>query len=134
MVSERIQRRINALLDEADQAVGLSDWSRVLDRDIAFALIPGDALDPAGRERVLREARAMARLGDHPNLVSIHDIGKDGQDIYTVQEFMAGGDAGTRLQSTGVHDNQPDWIAEVIHTASDVCRALDAIHAAGVTG
>ena len=32
MASERIQRRIELLLDEADQAVAISDWELVLDR------------------------------------------------------------------------------------------------------
>ena len=32
MASERIQRRIDILLDEADEAVAKSDWAVVLDR------------------------------------------------------------------------------------------------------
>jgi hypothetical protein len=32
MHSDRIQRRIDALLDEADQAVGRSEWALVRDR------------------------------------------------------------------------------------------------------
>jgi len=32
MASERIQRRIELLLDEADQAVAISEWELVLDR------------------------------------------------------------------------------------------------------
>ncbi|NIU39834.1 hypothetical protein GWN65_07675, partial [Candidatus Bathyarchaeota archaeon] len=46
-----------------------------LDRDVAFALIKTEGLDAAGLARVRREAQAMGRLGDHPNVVTVHDIG-----------------------------------------------------------
>ncbi len=161
MVSERIQRRIDSLLDEDDTAIEASDWALVrrhcasvlgldpdndeaksylaaadrvettadegtvssaassaaepvpaaaapahppsfvagryrverflgeggrkrvflahdttLDRDIAFAQIRTEGLDDLARERVMREAQSMARLGAYPNLVAIHDIGE----------------------------------------------------------
>jgi len=164
VTSERIQRRIDQLLTEADEAVSVSDWLRVqdrarnvlafdsensealaylaaaetalgsggghavvgsgesaatapaapepssfangrytvkrflgeggkkkvylahdasLDRDVAFALIKTEGLDPstssgqAAIERIKREAQAMGRLGTHPNIVPIFDIGEE---------------------------------------------------------
>ena len=47
----------------------------LLDRDIAFALIKTEGLDQAARERVAREAQAMGRLGSHPHIVTVFDIG-----------------------------------------------------------
>jgi class 3 adenylate cyclase len=47
-----------------------------LDRDVALALIKSEGLDEAGRMRIRREAQAMARLGDHPNIVTVYDIGE----------------------------------------------------------
>jgi len=47
----------------------------LLDRDIAFSLIKTEGLDDVGRERIMREARAMGRL-THPNIVAIYDIGE----------------------------------------------------------
>jgi len=169
VVSERIQRRIDALLDEADEAASQRDWAAVaeharavlgldpgneeaeaylsaassatgdptpsaptsmaslevstntpplptsfvagryrvlrllgeggrkrvylahdqrLDRDVAFAVIKTEGLDPQGKERVQREAKAMARLGAHPNLVAIHDICEEAADAYFVQELV----------------------------------------------
>ena len=46
-----------------------------LDRDVAFALIKTDGLDEVSRERVVREAQAMGRLGTHPQVVTIFEIG-----------------------------------------------------------
>src|SRR5207302_7805407 len=48
-----------------------------LDRDVAFALIKTDGLDDEGLLRIKREAQAMGRLGDHPHIVSVYDIGDE---------------------------------------------------------
>ena len=48
-----------------------------LDRDVAVAVIKTEGLDDAGLSRVKREAQAMGRLGDHPNIVTVFDIGDD---------------------------------------------------------
>ncbi len=70
----------------------------LLDREVAFALIKTDGLDQVGRERVRREARAMGRLGSHPNIVSVLDLGEDQGQPYLVTELMPGGDLTTLLQ------------------------------------
>jgi len=49
----------------------------VLDRDVAFALIKTEKLDETARTRIKREAQAMGKLGDHPNIVSIYDMGEE---------------------------------------------------------
>jgi len=46
----------------------------VLDRDVAFNLIKSENMDEGARKRVTREARAMAKLGDHPNIMAIYDM------------------------------------------------------------
>ncbi len=68
-----------------------------LDRDVAIAVIKTEGLDEASLARVHREAQAMGRLGDHPHIVTIHDIGEeDGPEgqvrPYIVSQYMAGGD------------------------------------------
>jgi serine/threonine protein kinase len=63
-----------------------------LDRDVAFALIKTEKLDESARTRIKREAQAMGKLGDHPNIVSIFDIGDHEGQPYIVIPLMAGGD------------------------------------------
>ncbi len=49
----------------------------LLDRDVAFALIKTEGLDEAGLARVRSEAQAMGRLGAHPHIVTVFDIGEE---------------------------------------------------------
>ena len=43
------------------------------------------------RRACKREAQAMGRLGDHPHIVTIFDIGDDDGQPYIVSQYMAGG-------------------------------------------
>src|SRR5439155_1862213 len=64
----------------------------LLDRDVAFALIKTEGLDLTGRQRIQREAQAMGRLGSHPNIVSVFDLGTEGEEPFIVTELLSGGD------------------------------------------
>ena len=46
-----------------------------LDREVAFALIKTEGLDETSRTRIQREAQAMGRLGSHPHIVTVFDLG-----------------------------------------------------------
>ena len=98
-----------------------------LDRDIAFAQIRTEGLDDLARERVMREAQSMARLGAHPNLVAIHDIGEEGGNPHLVEEYMAGGTVSSLLE-----DGTPDVERTLAVVATDVCRALSFMHGQGL--
>ena len=61
-----------------------------LDRKVALKLIkPGQGKDTA-RARLLREAKAIARL-QHPNVVAVHDVGVFEDQVFLAMEFVAGG-------------------------------------------
>ena len=74
----------------------------VLARDVAFALIKTQGLDAEGLARITREAQAMAKLGDHPNIVTLFDIGEEEGQPYLVTELMGGGDV------EGLIEHAPD--------------------------
>ncbi|QDU90917.1 Serine/threonine-protein kinase PrkC [Pirellulimonas nuda] len=61
-----------------------------LDVDVAVKVITAAHASGAGSERVLYEARLMARL-DHPGLLRILDAGQVGSSVYLVLEYMDGG-------------------------------------------
>jgi len=101
----------------------------VLDRDVAFALIKTEKLDEATRTRILREARAMGKLGDHPNIVGIFDMGEEKGQPYVVLPLMPGGDV------EGLIEKAPDRhlpIEKAIGIAKSVCKGLEYAHAKGI--
>ena len=63
-----------------------------LDREVAFALIKTEGLDETSRTRIQREAQAMGRLGSHPHIVTVFDLGEEGDQPFMVTELMGGGD------------------------------------------
>jgi serine/threonine protein kinase len=70
---------------------------RELGRSVAFkALRPGRGLEAGAGELLLREAEAIARLS-HPNLVTLHDVGRCEQGPYLVLELLRGVTLGERL-------------------------------------
>src|SRR5687767_3275858 len=68
-----------------------------LDRDVAFALIKTEGLDDVGRERITREAQAMGRIGAHPHVVTIFEIGEEQGAPFVVTELLGGGDVESLL-------------------------------------
>ncbi|WP_229825992.1 serine/threonine-protein kinase [Streptomyces sindenensis] len=107
-----------------------------LHRDVALKEVrpPDPALaeyDPEGartlRARVLREARALARV-DHPNVVTVHHIVDPGEDGYPwiVMELVAGSSLHDRL-ATG-----PMAPADAAELGRGILSALSAAHAVGI--
>ena len=100
-----------------------------LDRDVAFALIKTEGLDAAGRQRVIREAQAMGKLGDHPNIVAVHDIGEEAGQPYIVSQFIAGGDVEGLIEKAEDHKLP---LARALAITEQVCRGLEFAHSKGI--
>ncbi|MFI6463367.1 serine/threonine-protein kinase [Streptomyces sp. NPDC050528] len=94
--------------------------------DIDLAEYDPDAAEML-RQRVLREARALARV-EHPNVVTIHHIVDEGVGTYPwlVMELVQGGSLADRLA------RGPMAPAEAAHLGIGVLDALNAAHQAGV--
>jgi class 3 adenylate cyclase len=100
-----------------------------LDRDVAIAAIKTEGLDEGGLARVRREAQAMGRLGDHPHIVTVFDIGEENGQPYIVSQYMAGGDLEGLLQQA---ENRRLPIDQAIRIANDVRQALEHAHSRGI--
>jgi class 3 adenylate cyclase/DNA-binding CsgD family transcriptional regulator len=100
-----------------------------LDRDVAFALVKTEGLGASGLTRVRREAQAMGRLGDHPNIVTVHDLGDEAGQPYIVCQLMEGGSVEDLLEQTP-HHRLP--IDQSLQIASEVCQALCHAHERGI--
>ncbi|MFA6028465.1 MAG: protein kinase [Elusimicrobiota bacterium] len=79
--------------------------------------------DPRERRRFLEEARAAGALR-HPNVVAVHGVEEEGDDLYMVCEFVEGPSLEKRLKERG-----PLAEAEALRLALQVCSALEAAHA-----
>nr|MBA3464438.1 serine/threonine protein kinase [Deltaproteobacteria bacterium] len=99
-----------------------SAWEPELDRRVALKLL----VDPGvgARERIVREAQAMAKL-DHPNVVGVHEVGTSSDGVYVAMELVEG----TTLRAWS--DPPHPW-REVVPVLIEIARGLAAVHAAGV--
>ncbi len=118
---------VRRVLPEGGQKTVYVVHDSALDRECALALIKTDALEPQELERFRREARAMARL-DHPNVVTLYDIGEDGGRPFFVCQYITGGDLRGALREAG----GPLPIERTLSIAEDLCRALAFAHGHGI--
>jgi tetratricopeptide (TPR) repeat protein/regulation of enolase protein 1 (concanavalin A-like superfamily) len=77
------------------------------------------ALDTEGRARLLHEARSAARL-NHPNIVTVHDVGETDGSPFIVMELVGG---------ESLYDRRPQALDEIVSVARQICAALEHAHA-----
>ena len=117
------------LLGEGGSKVVYLAHDNRLDRDVAIATRRMEGLDHAGQVRVMNEARAMGRLGDHPRVVTVYDIGDDAGQPYIVSQYMVGGTLDDLLRRSP-NRRLPFDIA--IRIAEQLCEALEYAHSIGI--
>jgi hypothetical protein len=100
---------------------------RHLDRDVAIKVLPfAMAFDRDFVARFEREARTAAQL-EHPHIVPIYRVGRSGQVIYFVMQFLRGESLSARLATRGRMT-----AAEVRRVLSETASALGHAHLRGV--
>jgi tetratricopeptide (TPR) repeat protein len=101
----------------------------LLDRDVAFALIKAEGLDEVARTRIRREAQAMGRLGSHPHIVTVFDLGQEQGQPFMVAEFMGEGDVAGLIEKAPEH-RLP--LEQAVRIAVETCRGLEYAHQRGI--
>jgi ABC-type oligopeptide transport system substrate-binding subunit len=94
----------------------------LLDRPVALKVLSTTGLGTEGRARLLREARAAARL-NHPNITAIYDAGEADGASFIVMELLTG---------HTLREHQPQSLSEAIEIATHICLALEHAHANGI--
>jgi eukaryotic-like serine/threonine-protein kinase len=97
-----------------------------LGREVAIKVLPADvADDPVRMGRFEQEARAASAL-NHPNIVTLHDMGRHGTWAFQVLELVAG-----RTLRDVVADG-PLPLRRVLSIAEQIAAGLAAAHGAGI--
>jgi tetratricopeptide (TPR) repeat protein len=102
----------------------LAAYDPHLDRKVALKLLHNQDATP---ERLQREAQTLARL-DHPNVVSVHDVGLHDGRVFVALDFVQGKNLRQWMDEVA----EPRFWREVVTVFSAAARGLAAAHAAGL--
>ena len=121
--------QVQRFLGEGGKKKAYLAHDTLLDQEVAFALIKTEGLDETSRTRITREAQAMGRLGSHPHIVTVFDLGQEADQPYMVTELMGGGDV-EGLIETATDQRLP--LEQAIKIAQETCQGLEFAHGRGV--
>jgi eukaryotic-like serine/threonine-protein kinase len=97
-----------------------------LGRDVAIKILPPDvADDPERLRRFESEARAAAAL-NHPNILVVHDVGREHDTSYLVTELLEGRTLRAEI------DAGPVPLPRAVDYAVQIAEGLAAAHARGI--
>ncbi len=102
-------------------------WDRNLEREVALKLLRlGEVSDDPQSSRIVREGRLLARMR-HPNVITVHSAEIHEGRVGLCMELVRGTTLEDVLQKSGSFSAR-----EAALIGIDLCRALAAIHAAGL--
>ena len=98
-----------------------------LERTVAIKVLPAHvASDPERKQRFEREAKTISSL-NHPNICTLHDVGREGDVDFLVMEYLEGETLAQRLTKGALPLDQ------ALKYAIEIADALDKAHRQGVT-
>jgi serine/threonine protein kinase/Tol biopolymer transport system component len=101
-------------------------WDPKLDREVALKLLHRPNSRSGAGSAVIEEGRMLARIR-HPNVVAVYGADRVDGEVGLWMEFVRG-----RTLEAVLHDHGPFGAQEAAIIGLDVCRALSAVHHAGL--
>ncbi len=97
-----------------------------LARPVALKVLPSDReADPTAQRRLVKEARAAARL-DHPHICAVYDAGEADGRQYIAMQYVEGETLDARLRRA------PLDLHDILSIAVQIVDALDSAHSHGI--
>src|SRR5262249_46585727 len=118
--------QIQSLLGVGGMGVVYKGRDVRLNRSVAIKVLPRDKMsDPERKRRFVQEAKAASAL-NHPNIITIHDIGNEGGIDFIVMEYVGGKALDQRIPRKGMRLN------EALKLAVQMADALAKAHSVGI--
>lgn len=118
---------VTGVLGRGGMGFVLKALDPLIERHVAIKLLPEDlAEDDNSLQRFLAEAKSAGKL-NHPNAVSIYEIGQEGQAYFLVMELIPGGSV-----ADGLTAGHPYSVLNATRIMIDACKGLTAAHAVGL--
>jgi formylglycine-generating enzyme required for sulfatase activity/dienelactone hydrolase/predicted Ser/Thr protein kinase len=126
MIQQISHYRVDAELGRGGMGIVYRAVDSKLGRPVAIKVLPPDATaDPERHQRFVQEARSASAL-NHPNIVTIYEIGNDGGTTFIAMELVDGTPL-DKLLASG-----PLPVAVALDYAAQSAAALAAAHASGI--
>jgi serine/threonine protein kinase/TolB-like protein/Tfp pilus assembly protein PilF len=120
--------RVDAVAGVGGMGVVYLAWDERLDRKVALKLLPQSMVaNEAELARLKREARTASAL-NHPNIVTIHDIGEVDSTHYVATEFIEGTTLRERMTKGPILPNEAVDIAVQVASALCVAHRVGIVH------
>jgi serine/threonine-protein kinase len=121
MIGKTLQKRyrLEAELGRGGMSTVYRAFDTELEREVAVKLMARTALGAVGRRRLLSEAKTIAKL-NHPNIVTVYDVGEIDEGPFIVMELVEG---------RSLYERRPENLDELIAITRQVCTALNHAHA-----
>jgi serine/threonine protein kinase/tetratricopeptide (TPR) repeat protein len=134
LVEDRPDLMVGLLVDRyrIEQQLGAGSMGEVylaedtwLDRKVAIKFLPSLQADEISRKRLVREAKAAARL-DHPNICAVYEVNEADSESFIVMQYVAGKTLGDTIK------DQRLSLSDLLNIAIQILEALAEAHSHGI--
>ena len=124
---EKSRYEVTGMLGKGGMGSVYKAYDHLLKRPVAYKVLAESlAQDATAREQLLNEARAAAAL-NHPNIVTVYDLGYDGDNAFICMELIEGESYQGILRQQKTLE-----LEDAMHWLVSLCQGLDHAHGRGI--